>query len=636
MSIEIKEDSSTYDDIINFLSKKKIKKQKIKEIRFGKTNNLVVVLNNNKNYSFPDYPQKITKLMEKENTEFCRIEQLKNNKKKILISPIRQAFHDNEEKVVQFVNEKFKVNDDIYFTIVLNKKDFQLVFNYNNKSSIYTINYEYLLGYYEIVFENELKLFVNMNIFKTVILDIIKDFQIFKNKEYIMYLKRNSKTFSLLLQEKLQERYNNLCIKDGHIQIVTGNSYKKTEINLDKMYPEENFFKIEYDTFEDLQFPIKITLNEEKVKNTINEVIRKIDYRNVKLSDKTPLMFYDWMKKFMYKNIETYTGILNDRMMQCRSFIVSKNGTVYIRTENNYMYADEFDGKLMLKYAKNKEKFQFILSEKYNETVKFLNPYFEDATLISGDGLLFGTSKIWIKETEIEFQSVPIFMSEKYWKSEIQSFADSLDERILNVQLEKYKKLRQEEPFIFGSPLARDILQILERSDGSICEEIILDVIYQKKSLVKDISKFNIFQDYNLIPEKDMKEMIQALLRQRYAKNHFGLYNQTISLNENKKLFNGMIQETDRELEEHITKNDYISVDELTYLLEKGIQEQKEYLIFLSCINNLEFLSINRKKYISYMKDVSNYKTIFKMKYENGFYDDKSKGVKDIIKEIIE
>ena len=52
-------------------------------------------------------------------------------------------------------------------------------------------------------------------------------------------------------------------------------------------------------------------------------------------------------------------------------------------------------------------------------------------------------------------------------------------------------------------------------------------------------------------------------------------------------------------------------------------------------MENIEFLCFYKDKYIDYIKKFPNYITLFKMKYENGFYNGKEKFITETIIKII-
>lgn len=346
-------------------------------------------------------------------------------------------------------------------------------------------------------------------------------------------------------------------------------------------------------------------------------------------------LYEKWWKS--YRKIITkqlYTGYSDSDFKPITETIL-KNNPIMIKTENKYIKILQIEDNITIKYKQDKKRFEFILSNSYNTSLNFIRTQLKNNNLDtnnirfkSGYGLFFGNTNIIVKKNNIDYQIplhiISVLKSRKKWQTSITQAIIYINEYIENCERVEYEKLREEAPIIYGSILAKDIVKIV--FNQSYTKEEIINILRDKFPS----RKIKRAEKYNPISDEYIKKVINKLLEFNFLKQT----KKSKLIKEDKKILFEIKTDT-LQIKEHIQNGKYLCFYELAYIFEKRTKSDLENFALFNAVENIEFLCFYKDKYIEYIKKFPNYITLFKMKYENGFYNGKEKLITETIIKII-
>lgn len=618
-----------YEEIITFLNKNGIDEQEVEYVGLSKKGNLKIVFYNGKMEVTSNFPESWKNRLEED-----------ENKKEFL----KQWFKNNQTRMNEFMEKNYKINENIYFLFDSKKNHFSLIFVYFNSYHAFDFSYQSLSLEIDLFYPDRLGIDLNLlkNIFDRL-LEVFENATAITEFNFISaYIASNTNSIGNQLNLLLEECSKNIKFKNGDLSVLTNEKYIKTNLSLKDLFDLKDF---DYDVIQYknrfLPFNFKINKNvlEEKVDLIISEIVAsKV---TIKPGQGNYIFYFDYVKDFNKKvsNI-LYTG-LNPIPKNYDAMLLKTTDfcNYYLYNKNEYFETVQSEDNFEMLYNGDKRKINFIMSSKFDSAIDYLKQKFNSYKLSykSGYGLLFGNTTVIVDDLyEIEFEIQSIVSSKKKWELSIEKNINSLKQKILDCKKKDYDNLKQSAPNLYGSILAFDVMKMVEKNEKYITANAVIQSLRGLNvRLNADIKPIENSGKYNIVSNETIENIINSLIKEKYLKRKScsGYYDTFYILKTTGKTFHHFAPK-EQMIQTRFLNNERLSFYEFEYIFNKENKNEEDDNLLLTAIENFEFLCFYKEEYIAYIRQFENFKLLFKMKYDNGFYDT-NKNIKRIVKEII-
>ena len=621
--IKIAKTHPMYLPVIEYIKKKNLDIECIKRIKISTNRKLNVKMANEELYVFQDFPDSLLKqIIEIRNQKnLCNGENAKKNK-------LTEILKLEKENIDELMKQYFTVSGQIYFKSVFRSENFSIVLYMNGHCFNKDFGYETLLNERNILLNDKL----DYQEFLTAIIDLILTFdKVIKTKGFQESLiQTNISKFEQYIENVLKKTFSNIEVKERKIKILLNNKHIETKLELKNFFSfnEKNF---EFKNFQGLDIPIGIKIEDKKLDSIAQKIKEKLLKENIQIKAGDNTLFHKYKNKLKERIVPLYTGLQKTILNDFTTEIIVLNSELCLKTENEYLVAIQKNNNLKVEYKKEKNKLEFILSASYQDCKKYIEDKLkskkyklEQVSYKSGEGLLFGKTEINISKNgrtfTIKFNVKSVLNGKNNWKSLMGTAIKNIDSSIEAILKKENEEYRQKYPLLYGSILLRDILEL---SKNGMTKSEIIHILRGTK-----LSKFKKSGSYKMLSEKYLSDFIENLISLKYLTKK----NDLIKTGSNKPY---SVSVNDNDVKKAIQKEFFLCYYEIAYLFEKNHKSDSENFALFNAIENLEFLCFYKEKYITYMKNKPKFKQLFKMKYENGFYDKKENIIIETIKKII-